>query len=536
MLKNKIARSLFRHLLRWNRRPEVVGTRFSLNAESLGLQAEAIPGHYENNIRNAEGVQAMIFHCFRTLPPSQQNIEMGFKVLRGLNKASVDLLELSNAKASRLTAEAEEKAKFRIGQIVKYNSIRGVVTGWKLGQFEKEAVQVVDVLPDNCDVNVLTKRKRKRFAKGVTVPSTELNIVTDKNMHRVSNDKLSEYFIGYDPTRGRFIPTDDMQHSYQEDIDVLESTIDPCLEKVPTEELEKLNESLHSVLKTVSDIGRDMSEIVHKHAEIFQLEDKEKTTIKYFEGETVAQQVLHELGRCICGCFEEVSTEVCNITYISKGGSVAAPAKQERRFFQALRRGGAFRKLPSSQSVANSAAAVILSARGSDIVRMNAVELTRVYRALGHLANSFGVVDQMLQLRFQSKGLAYHDGLYVDHTATPDNSVSVAGKSRVREVSNGGDEQTEQLNRETAEPAAVFKLGQVVRHKTFGYRGVIAGFAMRPELDELHWGRVVDLKLGIEQPMYKVCNYYLLFSRVAYFRTWCFGFLKSPCTICIRVY
>jgi hemimethylated DNA binding protein len=46
--------------------------------------------------------------------------------------------------------------------------------------------------------------------------------------------------------------------------------------------------------------------------------------------------------------------------------------------------------------------------------------------------------------------------------------------------------------------------GQVVRHKQFSYRGVVAGWDMRPQMDVSNWEGVVNLPLGAEQPFYKV--------------------------------
>ncbi len=47
-----------------------------------------------------------------------------------------------------------------------------------------------------------------------------------------------------------------------------------------------------------------------------------------------------------------------------------------------------------------------------------------------------------------------------------------------------------------------FQVGDIVRHRSWGYRAVIASFDWRPNLDNMHWDGVSDLKKGAIQPFY----------------------------------
>ncbi len=47
-----------------------------------------------------------------------------------------------------------------------------------------------------------------------------------------------------------------------------------------------------------------------------------------------------------------------------------------------------------------------------------------------------------------------------------------------------------------------FQVGDVVRHRSWGYRAVIASFDWRPNLDSMHWNGVSNLKKGTVQPFY----------------------------------
>lgn len=62
-----------------------------------------------------------------------------------------------------------------------------------------------------------------------------------------------------------------------------------------------------------------------------------------------------------------------------------------------------------------------------------------------------------------------------------------------------------------------FKVGQIIQHKTWGYRGVCAGYHIRPVTDVSNWEGVKKSPNGHEQPFYRVShilfyiNFYYLF-------------------------
>lgn len=66
-------------------------------------------------------------------------------------------------------------------------------------------------------------------------------------------------------------------------------------------------------------------------------------------------------------------------------------------------------------------------------------------------------------------------------------------------------------------PVLNFKIGQIVQHKQFSYRGVCAGYNIRPNLDVSNWEGVKNLTLGQEQPFYKVSINFLIISYYYYY-------------------
>ena len=139
-------------------------------------------------------------------------------------------------------------------------------------------------------------------------------------------------------------------------------------------------------------------------------------------------------------------------------------------------------------------------------VFMSAPQVTSVYYSIGYLGNCYSTIDQLLQLRFQTKGIAHHDGLRVK----PTSSSSTASSISTTEITTNlielpdQDQLTTQWNAATSQPAPQFRVGQVVRHKKFGYRGVVSGYDMRPSMDMSAWEGIEGLEHGQEQPIYKV--------------------------------
>jgi len=104
----------------------------------------------------------------------------------------------------------------------------------------------------------------------------------------------------------------------------------------------------------------------------------------------------------------------------------------------------------------------------------NSWDWRRGYEAVGTLSDVFALVDQMLQLRFQRHGISYFE------TMSADSSDS------------------------TGQPEACFRVGDVVSHKKFGYRGVVVGWDQRPLFDVRDWTGVLGLPSAQEQPFYRV--------------------------------
>ena len=165
MLHNRLARTLFKSLLKWNRRPEVCGSRFTIDPNAIGISPLLPPSITVLN--GAEDVQGAIFHSFRRLRDDNNNainnaspaaamtptqhIDLGFRVLKQLNETGIVLKEKFDAREERHSYENPQQQhliRFRVGQVVQHNDMqfRGIVVGWRIDP--EQLQQEVEVLPD----------------------------------------------------------------------------------------------------------------------------------------------------------------------------------------------------------------------------------------------------------------------------------------------------------------------------------------------------------------------------------------------------
>ena len=233
---------------------------------------------------------------------------------------------------------------------------------------------------------------------------------------------------------------------------------------------------------------------------------------------------------------------------------------------QPLRRGGVWKKKTSFSLNPLAESGVLEYYHG-----VHEREIERAYYALGYLTNCLTSVDQLLQLRFQHSGIAYHDGLYIStclnntlSSSTNHNNASKAGggptsyradgapsgAKDTREIADShnsslsgsssssssrgassmlsvypADKQVADWVQKTARPGISLDVGQIVRHKQFGYRGVVCGVELRPPFNMARWEGIQNLELGQEQPIYRVSlrGHMLMYCLAVWLAGWLAG-------------
>ncbi|RYH31252.1 hypothetical protein EON65_03175, partial [archaeon] len=212
---NRISRTFFRSYLRWNRQAIVNCVPFTLQPSYLGIE-DLLPKNV--TLVGPEGVQAAIYHCFRTQEYSPRNTDLALNVLKKLN-------EMSSSMKTRLEQQKEHMVDtpivnlanfFKLGQIVqlKKNNIRAVVVGWKYDA--KESKQMVNLVYDDYDFGEFVSSNAQMM---VTVPADDLQLVTDNYLKRVHNAAIKTYFSHFDSATGRYVPLEDVAYLYPLDLE-----------------------------------------------------------------------------------------------------------------------------------------------------------------------------------------------------------------------------------------------------------------------------------------------------------------------------
>lgn len=192
MLSKTVAKTIFRSLLRWNRRPEVVASISALDSKHFRVD-QLLPAN--SIIIGHEGVQAAIFQCFRNKTVTEDSLDIGFRAIRELNLYGAELKDKLTIRNRNLTDEVMAKAEFKIGQVVKYKKLkfRGIVTDWDVNL--STGRQKICVLFDSIDRQEMSDTSRHQLDG--YIDSSHFVAVDDRAQTRIFNENWGDFFTGY---------------------------------------------------------------------------------------------------------------------------------------------------------------------------------------------------------------------------------------------------------------------------------------------------------------------------------------------------
>jgi hemimethylated DNA binding protein len=455
---NRVSKTLFRSLLRWNRTNAALKVPISISPHQLKLDVIFPDQRFVSSIDSHEELHAHLFHTFRSTTYSDDLVDIGFHVLKLLNGQSLSIREKSLQRKVHSSAIFTQHAKFKVGQVVvnKFTNVRGIVTGWEVdAALGRQNVQLlVDML--DFDEFSLLKDKKNIFSKHTD--AAHLELMTDRNLMRIHNTGLNTLFYYFDAHNGRYVPKADLMYLYPDDFkDVVYHN-------------DLLNDdnrkAMNRVVSGVATLGKHMQVIVDEYFPQLSVDSDEH--------QAAAHDVLRELLISI------ESMEHPHPTLRCSGQECGQPA----RLFQQIPRGPRGQSLMTVES---------LSTNSFQFDEKDQKEIESAYGALFSLQEFVTGLYQMLQLRYQSHGLAFSDRLRINHDAAEKTIEKVTLHPDVVAIEN-----------QSHFPVAIFELGQVVRHKQYGYRGVVSGFDHRPILDVSKWDAVKTLRLKQDQPFYRI--------------------------------
>jgi heat shock protein HspQ len=404
--------------------------------------------------------------------------------LRGLDNMNAGMLEESNGRRFRSDTGVLERAHIRIGQVVKHKTggYRGICFGWTMD--EATDTQTVSLLVDWYDYEeILHGQIPLKFR------AEDFEVINEDHLLRIHHQDVSLYFSRFDVERGIYIPTADLLYEYPHDLDHLLATHEPTRTgsyimahaDVATERISVFADYLAQTLADTLVSGGVLP------AGVLDVDDPVLThTGSRLEkrGEEVLQDVV---------------THLQGIRRTLREARIPPPSCEEE--------GGRDLSLDLDPVASLLAELVSKDCDESLSVSEEQRRLDVAHDLLSHIFSLFVAVEQLLVQRFQCVGGASHF-LSLAPLAFPAKDGSMVLSDKGPEGTEIGDGTSSvgkaRLPQDHLEPPILFRVGQIVRHRLFNYRGVVAGWDVRPSVDTSQWDGVKDSLLGREQPYYRV--------------------------------
>lgn len=479
----KLARTLFRSMIRWSRQDVVVQSRFTLNP--LNYQLNFI----DHPLENHHEVRSAIYSAFRNRTNNSDNIQLGFETLKHLNHLRGTLTKRMDVRKHNANEAHVSKAIFKIGESVSNTQankgfVRGVVIGWSIEA--ESAEQLINVLCDESDLNealVLSNGFKTRQVWS----ASKCTSVSDNLLKRVANMDMGKYFSRYDVTINRFIPHDALAFLYPRDFDAELAKGD--YKSPSSKQMKELHVAATSVGNTLICLSRQLDEVEKKFADRSALvvEDVLQHTKMMMKTLETFQDF------CTAGAFFESSDRS-----IDDQMAFRTPPPGRRMVVRGSSSGIGYdtsapewRTEKSGKLTVMDSTLIVLNTLNSKELKALRSRMDSCYTALYYLTSSYNTIDQLLQLRFQSKGLAYIEFLGT-LTEQCDSVVSEIVNSEIPGMdhhstnhpdsnsnSNSSGDSSSDID-DTAQPRALYAVGQLVKHKRLSLLGVISGFDQRP--------------------------------------------------------
>ena len=454
--------------------------RLSMQYSPLGADAVAlgqftlpVPPLIEQQqlvLTSGRALAALCKRVFAESPSTSDSLDQALDALKQLNAIWREIDDKAKQRELNASDEVLQHRKFRVGQVVahKDSGTRAVVVGWVIGAAAPSSTapsdpalktQYLNILVDQLDSadllrlsDPLVKPQQHRLAADLFAP------VTDPALLRVHHEAIGGFFSSFDASAGCYRPNAALQFSYPRDYDNSSSSSAAAVAGRETV----------AAARRVADAVRTLGGRVLRAAErrgvvpISPTGSRDPTAL--FNSGPGSGAGVASTAKDIAACVLD---------------DVLLPAQHCRQF-----------GLSEADLVPAFASASTLADDDSNQPRLACA-------ALQHLSSLFGNADQLLQLRYQHRGVGFFEEVVPDlskHILPNSESDSPAPSPEPRPA----------FKDDSTSPPVRFGVGQVVRHKKFGYRGVITGYDVRPLLDVQNWEGVVGLPSGSEQPFYRV--------------------------------
>ncbi|MDA7464597.1 YccV family DNA-binding protein, partial [Candidatus Poseidonia alphae] len=497
MAQRKLARSLYRSLFRWSRQACVRDAPLAMNPINYGVSSsllEKVDFGREAVVTSAQDFRNLTRSSFR-LEKSESEVNAALdSLLMNLPRLFTESEMISQRTAKRMSSSSPENLAlrtFRVGEVVlhKESKTRHVVTGWEIDN----GVQHIHTLCDHLDQqnSALSKIEGKSGEDAVQASSsmsstpdnansngavshTEFEHVHNKVLMRILNESVNNFFDGYDTVLERYIPNAHLQYSFPADyslsdiaeaafkskisthlqLDTYEGGVDGYIAEVEEANRRSRTRDEKEIFYVVKSLRRLLHEVNGQLDEIMAFYEvdpnaslSEETTAKVMSAEEATTHILDSMLEMLSK-LKGLERELGNL--IVDPEVVSSPSK---------------------------------SLSGNRII----------YESVSTLSSILIEAEKMLDFRWQSRG---HIHFEQEMQQRLDFAIAKA---------NGEVEGEEMPALEPTHAPPVFRIGEVVKTKRFGWRGVIISVHLRADApDAGNWEGVSDTPSGAAQPFYRV--------------------------------
>jgi hemimethylated DNA binding protein len=480
-MSSKLSRSLLRSLLRFGKRPSFKEASLSLDPSLLKLSKDQLPKEYRSDlttklIQSSDDLRSFAVESFRNSEDSSENIDAALEALRLLNARSMELDKRYELRQHHIMQAGN--VKFCIGDIVQHSetSTRAIVCGWSID--EEDGSQHLMLLVDQLDASEHLKAGSPLLTQPSEegVAASQFVAVEDPVLQRICNDSTALYFNGFDAITGKFIPTDDLAYCFP-------------LDNAHLRESYALTHE-----NDVNDAGNMLAARLKEEEERYEVIQALSTLTEAVAEEIT--QILQKNGLWngqLDAIIADNIDETYDVNVMSTSDESDQTAIARNIVEEVVGRVLALKKLSQQMN------ALKKSDPGSISANEALCTDTTIYQAITNLSSCYQTVDHLLENRFQENGRGYFE-LQIAKRFNPE---QVQPPLLWEESSDRAIMENEDLGMRNFAPAA-FRVGEIVVHKKFGYRGIVMGWDVRPLVDVSRWEAVVGLPSGVEQPFYRI--------------------------------
>lgn len=468
--------------------------RLNLNPAVFGALPEHFPAGFKDGhmLSSSSEIQSFARQMFEA-PKDEEEVDKSLNsILMALPRLNAMGAELKNQLEQRANNSDVDKLKYRqfsVGNVVMHTETgaRAIVVGYEIDDALGE--QYLKLLIDQMDAAEYLKAGHSLLLQpnkeGTSM--SQFTLVENPYLQRLYHDQIYQYFDGFDHVDSKYIPNSKLLNLY------------------PTDEIENAedNEKDQSIVEEEASTRvaeeRKMAYVIESFTQTLDAVNVElQAVLDKYDIEIDAEETTH---------LEIQSDKLGNNTMLN---NLFNSNSEELR--SSISKRNAYTGPEATKSILSYTLSLMatLKAQAEDLKSLQAhpdagVDPSKslfnnreVFLAISTLSKTLIEAEKLLTLRFQSKGY-YHFEREIHNRKLDgaDDKVSSSDSSE-SSLSTDDHDQTPPMQ------PPVFRIGEVVKHKKFGYRAAIIANDIRPAADVSKWEGVVGLPSGAEQPFYTV--------------------------------